>query len=90
MTPYQLNLYIQSNNEINQEKQKLMEAESEERLQIAYLTALWTSRWVWQKRVSSYEELMSKSKNKSKEIMTPNEMLEEVKKLNASFGGTTY
>lgn len=77
MTPYQLNLiasdYI--------EKQK---EESEEELIKVYLMALWTSRWVWAKKVPKFEELLGKPKKPK----SPEQMLEEVKKLNAMFGGT--
>lgn len=79
MTPYQLNLVAKDYTEKQVE-------ESEEELIKIYLTAMWTSRWVWAKKIPSLQEIMKKIEpNKPK---TDEQMLEEVKKLNAMFGGT--
>lgn len=80
MTPYQLRLHA----EVFNEKKKL---EDEEKLRLTYLNSLWTSRFVWQKTVKSFDEFMGTTKKKE---MTAEEMLNEIKKLNASFGGTVY
>lgn len=77
MTPYQLNLHIHEYN-------KRKAAEEEEKLTIAYLGAYWNRV----KRMPSLKEILGK--NPENKQMTPEEMLAEVKKLNASMGGTTY
>lgn len=50
-----------------------------------YLTSLWTSRWVWAKKVPTFKEIMDKLK--PKKAMTDEQMLARVKALNATFGG---
>jgi hypothetical protein len=79
MTPYQFNLITEN----YLEKQK---EEMEKQLMQIYLSAVWTSRWVWEKKVPSFESIMKKAEPKKPK--TDEEMLEEVKKLNAMFGGT--
>lgn len=88
LSPYQLGLIVQDFNERKQEELRLKEIEIDEKLRVTYLAALWTSRFVWQKKPPSYEKLMEQ--NKPKKVMTPEEILEEVKSLNASLGGTFY
>jgi hypothetical protein len=81
MTPYELKIYTSA----YAENKKM---DSEEKLRLAYITSLWTSRWVWQKKVPGLDKILNKDKVNKK--MAPDEILEEVKKLNASLGGTTY
>lgn len=77
MTPYELSLYAKDY--IEQEKEKL-----EFEVYKAYLTAAWVSRWVWQKRIPKFEDIIKKShRNK----MTPEQMFQQVKILNVIFGG---
>lgn len=58
--------------------------EIEEKLRFTYLQSVWISRFVWSKKIPSYEKLM---KPETKKAMTAEEMLNEVKKLNTLFGG---
>jgi hypothetical protein len=77
MTPYQLSLFV---NDYSERKK----AEQEEKLQFTYLCALWTSRFVWQKNVPTFEKL---TKQTEKKQMTDDEMLKQVEFLNQLFGG---
>lgn len=77
MTPYQLNLYV---NDYSEQKK----AESEEKLILTYLGAYWTRV----KRMPNLKKLLGIEPTKKK--MTPEEILAEVKKMNASMGGDTY
>ena len=82
LTPYQLNLILFDYTEKEKVKQ-------ESKLFEIYLTAAWTSRWVWAKKVPKFEEIMSKAKSKAnKKVMTDDQMLAQVKILNQVFGGT--
>lgn len=68
---------------------KRNEAQSEETAFIlragAYLIASHTSRWVWQKRIPTFDEFMNTEKKN--EGMTDLAMFAKVKSLNAAFGG---
>lgn len=77
MTPHELNLFIHSYN-------NKMQADSDERLILAYSTAFWQRV----KKMPDLKKLLQKDKKKLKP-QTPEQMLEEVKKLNAAFGGGT-
>ena len=77
MTPYQLSLCVKDYNE--QKK-----AVSEEKLILTYLGAYWTRV----KRMPNLKKLLGVEPTKKK--MTPEEILAEVKALNASLGGSTY
>ncbi|MEK5415064.1 hypothetical protein [Paenibacillus sp. FSL L8-0708] len=77
MTPHELNLFIQAYN-------VRMNAESDERMTLAYLNAFWHRA----KKMPDLKKLLQKEKKKIKP-QTPEQMLEEVKKLNAAFGGGT-
>ena len=76
MTPHELNLYIQDYNE----KQKVL---NDEKLTLTWLGAYWQRV----KKMPSLKQILGNNAPKKK--MTNEEMLEEVKKLNAAFGGTT-
>lgn len=78
MTPYQLNLIITNYADRENEKFESMILET-------YLTAAWTSRWVWSKKIPKYEKIMSEIIKEEKQ--NNEQMLEQVKKLNAMFGG---
>ncbi|MED4206596.1 hypothetical protein [Neobacillus mesonae] len=77
MTPHELALAV----EVFNEKQK---AENEERLILVYAGAAWQRA----KKMPSLKEILRKEPAKKK--MTNEEMLNEVKKLNAALGGITY
>jgi hypothetical protein len=78
MTPYELNLYILDFNE----KRK---REDEEKLTLVWLGEYWHRI----KKLPPLKDIIG-SKTQHKKQMTQEEMLNEVKKLNAAFGGTTY
>ncbi len=77
MTPYQLNLCVSEYN-------NRMAKEEEEKLILAYLGAYWNRV----KRMPSLKSVLGKNPVEKK--MSPEEMLNEIKKLNASMGGNTY
>jgi hypothetical protein len=77
MTPHELYLYAQVFNEKHKQ-------EIEDRIALTYLGAAWQRS----EKLPSLESILNKQEEKKK--MTNEEMLEEVKKLNAAFGGTTY
>lgn len=79
LTPYELGLIIKSKNELKEE-------ETKERITIAYITALWTAQWFSKKRPKPLEEILQ-LQTKPKKEMTDEEMLLQVKNLNAIFGG---
>lgn len=76
MTPYELNLSA----EIYAEKKK---QEEQNMIIQAYLI----SRWVWAKEVPIEKILNELGTNKEKREMTDEQMLAQVKVLNALFGG---
>jgi hypothetical protein len=79
MTPYELNLHILD----FYEKQK---QEREDKLTLTYLGAYWQR--VEKLSIQHLKKVLDRDKPKKE--MTNQEMLNEVKKLNAAFGGTTY
>ena len=80
LTPYELGLMIRFHNE-------KMERESEEKITLAWLSARWTIQWLGKKsnHPPTLKELLNK--NSKPKIMTDEEMLKQVKQLNALFGG---
>jgi hypothetical protein len=84
MTPRELNLCIYA----YKEKQKV---ELEEKLTVSYFGALWQR--VDKLSIDNLKDVLKKlegDQSEQKKKMTPEEMLNEVKKLNATFGGITY
>lgn len=78
MTPYELNLQILGFNEKRKRK-------DEDKLAMVWLAEYWHRA----KRLPSLKEVLGQ-KTQPKKQMTNDEILNEVKKLNAAFGGTTY
>lgn len=74
MTPHELNICAKSYEKKRIEEQK-------ESMYHAYLI----SRWVWKERINIQKELGKIGKKKK--VMTDDEMLEQVMKLNKLFGG---
>jgi SOS-response transcriptional repressor LexA len=88
MTPYELSLCIIDFNEkqkahIDKEKSQL-----EEKLMVAYFGAYWQR--VEKLSPKNLEDVLKRLNHQEKKKMTNEEILNEVKKLNAAFGGTTF
>lgn len=82
ITPYELSLTVKAYS-------KKAKQEQEDLITAAYLTAYWQRV----KKMPSLKEVLGidkKPRNPKKQDQTPEEMLEEIKRLNAAFGGTTY
>lgn len=83
MTPNELNVYALAYTE----KQ---ENDFKERMSLEYYNALWTIQWLGNKsqHPKSLQEILdSIDKNKNKKAMTDEQLLAQVKALNALFGG---
>jgi|GEM_PF-527567 len=83
MTPYELNIYA----EAYFEKQK---NDYKEKLSLEYYNAMWTIKWLGKKsqHPKPLNEILNEiDKEKEKKIMTDEQMLAQVKVLNALFGG---
>jgi hypothetical protein len=79
MTPYQLNLYIEDYN-------ARKKVDTEEKLALAWLSAYWQRA----KRMPSFSKVLKDLHEEPKHEMTPEEILAQVKSLNAALGGNTY
>lgn len=62
----------------------MKEEETKEKIAIAYMTALWTAQWFSKKKPKPLDEILQLKVRKE---MTDEEMLTQVKNLNAIFGG---
>ncbi|HOA79961.1 MAG TPA: hypothetical protein PKK61_02710 [Defluviitaleaceae bacterium] len=87
MTPYELSIAVKGYH-----KRKEIEAEEykfklEMNKKLLALQAFWISRWVWQKKVDIDKILKDDSVPAKSKEMTPEQMLAQVKALNALFGG---
>lgn len=78
MTPYELNLIVESLNE------KLM-VEKDEKIILVWLNEYWHR----QKKLPPLKKALEDVRGKENEPMSDEEMLEMVKMLNLQFGGTT-
>lgn len=78
MTPHELNMHIE---EFNQSRI----ASQEEKITLAYLGAYWQRV----KRMPSLKKVLGKESTEKRQ-QTAADMLEEIKKINAAMGGTTY
>lgn len=78
MTPYELSLYIEAVFE-------RQEAETKEKL-----TMVWLGEYYHRtKRLPKLKDELKKISGDTKKSMSPDEMLETVKRLNTQFGGVT-
>lgn len=59
--------------------------QQEEKLLEIYLLSVWTSRWVWAKKIPKFNEIIGKLQQN--EPMTVEQMAAQIKALNALFGG---
>ncbi|GMG96857.1 hypothetical protein EN5CB1_16830 [Tepidimicrobium xylanilyticum] len=86
LTPYEFNLKVK--NYYNKKKEQF-----KENIILAYLNAKWTIQWLGEKKdhPKPLEEILKEidknNSGKEKKIMTPEQMLVQVKVLNALFGG---
>lgn len=81
MTPYELNIYAQTYSEKQQEEMK-------EKITLAYLNSMWTIQWLGKRhqQPKPLKEIL-KSIGREKKKMTDEQMFNQVKVLNAVFGG---
>ena len=81
MTPYELNIYAQTYSEKQQEEMK-------EKITLAYLNSMWTIQWLGKKHQQPppLKEILQ-SIGREKKKMTDEQMFNQVKVLNAVFGG---
>jgi lipopolysaccharide biosynthesis protein len=77
MTPFELNIVITA-------RADRMKQEQEDRIVAAYLSAYWQRV----KKLPSLKSILEE--NKPKKPQTVEDMLEEIKRLNAAMGGTVY
>jgi hypothetical protein len=77
MTPFELNIVITARADRMKQKQ-------EDRIVAAYLSAYWQRV----KKLPSLKSILEE--NKPKKPQTVEDMLEEIKRLNAAMGGTVY
>jgi len=78
MTPFELDLLIENYCE-------RMKYEQEEKITLAYMTALWTVQWQSKNKPKPLNEILGIEEEKKE--MTDEEMLKQVKILNKLFGG---
>lgn len=79
LTPGELSILVEAYNERKQ-------SEHEEKLVVAYLTAYWHRV----KKMPSINDVIAKKPVKRNGPQTPEEMLEEIKRINLALGGTVY
>lgn len=77
MTPFELNIVITA-------RADRLKQEQEDRIVAAYLSAYWQRV----KKLPSLKSILEE--NKPKKPQTAEDMLEEIKRLNAAMGGTVY
>lgn len=83
MTPHQLNLVI---NEYSRQQQESYE----EKISLAYIQAFWTYQWFTKQHPEPLEKILGKDNDNSTKEMTDEEMLQRIKELHMTLGGTTY
>lgn len=77
LTPYEMSLIIKAKNQAKEE-------ETKEKIAVAYMTALWTAQWFSKRKPKPLDEILQL---KTKKEMSDEEMLAQVRNLNAIFGG---
>lgn len=84
MTPYELNLIARN----YQERQRNT---FKEKLALEYYNAMWTIQWLGKKsqHPKPLDEILD-NLYKEKKVMTDEDMLKQVKALNAMFGGEVH
>jgi hypothetical protein len=80
MTPRQLGIYVRQHEE-------RIEVEREQKQHEIYATAMLVARFTWAKgKLPSYEKVFNQEKKRK--VMTNEDMLRVVERLNRQFGGT--
>lgn len=79
ITPGELSIMVEAYNRKRKE-------DHEEKLIVAYLGAYWQRV----KKMPSIKEYLGQEEKKNKKNQTVEDMLNEIKKLNAALGGTVY
>lgn len=84
MTPYEFNLVAESYFERQRNEFK-------EKISLEYLNSLWTIQWLGKKsqHPKPLDEILD-NLYKEKKVMTDEDMLKQVKALNAMFGGEVH
>ena len=83
LTTYEFGLILKQHDRKAKEDQ-------EEKITLAYMTALWTAQWQSKSRAHKHkplEEILGIEKTPHKRVMTDEEMLKEVKKIHKVLGG---
>lgn len=78
LTPKEFGLVVKA-------KTKRMQVDQEERITIAYMTALWTVQWQSKRKPKSLDSILGRDKKRTR--MTDEEMFTTVRKLHKLFGG---
>lgn len=86
MTPYELGLAVQGYTKRKEREAEEYQIKYENERKLLTIQAYLISRWVWQKKVD-IDKILNTDVNKPKKNMTDDEMLAQVKVLNALFGG---
>lgn len=81
ITPYELSLQVGAYS-------KRKELESKEKITLAYTNAMWTIQWLGDKKGHPKPLNEYLGVKEEKKVMTDQQMLAQVKQLNALFGGS--
>lgn len=84
MTPYELSVAVRGFYKNKEREAEEYQIKLKNERDLLYMQAFLISRWVWQKKVDIEKILNDKP---AKKEMTDDEMLAQVKMLNALFGG---
>jgi hypothetical protein len=88
MTPYELSLCILDFNEKQKAHMENEKAQLENELTVAYFGAYWQR--IEKLSPKNLQDILKKLNKPEKKQMTNEEMLNQIKKLNEAFGGTTF
>lgn len=68
---------------------EIKQSDSEEKITLAYINAMWAAQYFGKKPPEKLENILKGMREEKKE-MTAEDMLDQIKALNNSFGGTVY
>jgi hypothetical protein len=86
MTPWQLNIKMQAYEEIKRIEAEEYHAKLNNDYELSIMQAWITANWARSKRMPNLDKVLNQNKPKQKE-MTDEQMLNQIKALNAMFGG---